>query len=249
MVLLSVASHDLLLSAFPAPPSPHASTITERERALLGAFLPYLVLLVTSRVLTSSDKRLPTYEFFWLCNTTLIMASLSPVLHRPLLTQAYAIAIAIDQILWYVDILGYAATGKCPVGVCKYMFWPETSLARKLTSSHHLWTIPVIVWGTCGLDVRGLILSFVVTAAGTVLTRMLTPASVRTSEPVKGESHFRDHYLNVNLSYEVWKDIKFSFLQITHPDPYVYLPKLIVRWCGLNGVVFGIMLLAVRLIY
>ena len=83
------------------------------------------------------------------------------------------------------------------------------------------------------------------TAAAVVLSRALSPAAVTTREPA-GDGRAvpkagRIHYLNVNLSYEVWKDINFSFLQITHPDPLVYFPKLIVRWCGLNSVVFALL--------
>lgn len=42
------------------------------------------------------------------------------------------------------------------------------------------------------------------------------------------------HYLNVNLVYEVWKDVKFSFLQVSHPNPLVHIPRLLVIWGGLN---------------
>ena len=47
-------------------------------------------------------------------------------------------------------------------------------------------------------------------------------------------------YLNVNLSHELWKDIKFSFVQIQHDDPStgLYLFRLLWRWQVFNGIVF-----------
>jgi hypothetical protein len=44
----------------------------------------------------------------------------------------------------YVDVLGFLLTlgRKFPLGVAKYVTWPETSWARRLTSTHHLWFIP-----------------------------------------------------------------------------------------------------------
>ena len=47
------------------------------------------------------------YEYSWMCNSTLIMTSLSILTHRPLISLAHAMAVSIDQILWYVDLLGF----------------------------------------------------------------------------------------------------------------------------------------------
>ena len=138
-----------------------------------------------------------------------------------------------------------SGNGKFVVGVCKYLLWPETRLARKVTSSHHLWCIPLLVWGCGGLHWLALPLSFVATTAGVLLTRVMVPPFVNTMEEVGDGTVVgkdgRVHYLNVNLSYEVWKDIKFQFLQITHPDFKVFAPRLVWRWCALNSLVFGFM--------
>lgn len=39
-------------------------------------------------------------------------------------------------------------------------------------------------------------------------------------------------YLNVNLAHELWKDIKFEFLQISYDNPSTvrYLFRLLWRW-------------------
>jgi hypothetical protein len=41
-------------------------------------------------------------------------------------------------------------------------------------------------------------------------------------------------YLNVNLVYELWKDIDVSFLKVSHPHPAVHLTRLVVLWSLLN---------------
>ena len=38
-----------------------------------------------------------------------------------------------------------------PIGVAKYLTWPETSFATRITCTHHLWTIPLLVYG-CHCD-------------------------------------------------------------------------------------------------
>jgi hypothetical protein len=41
-------------------------------------------------------------------------------------------------------------------------------------------------------------------------------------------------YLNVNLVYELWKDIDISFLKVSHPHPAVHLTRLVALWSLLN---------------
>ena len=53
--------------------------------------------------------------------------------------------ISVDQVLWYVDLIGYVFTKKFVIGVAKYITWPETTKLRLMTSSHHLWFIPLLI--------------------------------------------------------------------------------------------------------
>jgi len=46
-----------------------------------------------------------------------------------------AIAVGIDQILWYADLASYVTAGKFAVGVAKYMTWPTTSYVRKVRAT------------------------------------------------------------------------------------------------------------------
>ena len=63
--------------------------------------------------------------------------------------------VGIDQTMWYVDVVGLAVTAAVSgrrravflVGVCKYLVQRENrTLGRWLTSWHHLWFIPLVMW-------------------------------------------------------------------------------------------------------
>ena len=58
-------------------------------------------------------------------------------------------------------------------------------------------------------------------------------------------------YLNVNLSHELWKDIKFELLQINYDDPpvFLYIFRLLWRWQGFNTMVFGLLVVLGRLFF
>lgn len=47
---------------------------------------------------------------------------------------------------WYVDCIGLLFFKKLPIGVMKYLFWKETPLSNKITCTHHLWFIPLIMY-------------------------------------------------------------------------------------------------------
>ena len=47
---------------------------------------------------------------------------------------------------WYVDCVGLLFFNKLPIGVMKYLFWKETPLSNKITCTHHLWFIPLIMF-------------------------------------------------------------------------------------------------------
>ena len=58
-----------------------------------------------------------------------------------------------------------------------------------------------------------------------------------------GDQKSISKYLNVNLSHELWKDIKIELLQINYDNPPVfrYLFRLLWRWQGFNTIVFGVL--------
>ena len=62
--------------------------------------------------------------------------------------------------------------------------------------------------------------------------------SSRSAHWEKDKTH--DKYLNVNLSHELWKDIKIQLLQINYDDPpaLLYIFRLLWRWQGFNTIVY-----------
>jgi hypothetical protein len=193
--------------------------------------------------------------------------------------------VAIDQICWYVDILGKIFFGKYPIGAAAYMSWTTTSFMKKCTSFHHLWFIPLALYT---IDFKLHILHFVLsavlasylsiyarfgtpfhclipekkhhsntktkaTATTTTVPATATSASDCTSSSnssscpsssgndtiAVASSDSKDCrycqegcsckilYLNINMGYSFWKDIKPRVFHIfDHQYPVVYLPYL-----------------------
>jgi len=202
---------------------------------------------------SSVYRRAVLYEYTWLCNSTLVMAAIAIRTCRPVLATSFCVAVSIDQLLWWVDLLGWLLSGLTtfPIGVMKYLTWPHTSWITRITSSHHLWTIPVTLHAARGMHWASYPLSVYVVTSHVLLSRWLTPFIViNASDKVEGEKKkasnikdmqeetipLPDKYLNVNLSHEVWKDIKFGFCQIQRDNPPtgVYLFRLLLRWNTFN---------------
>jgi hypothetical protein len=183
----------------------------------------------------SPPRGLVIYEYCWLCNVTLWMSAYALLTNRPVLASAYCTVVGIDQLLWYVDLGVFFITGKFPIGVAKYLSWPENSnWSSRITCSHHLWTIPMILYAVRSkMKFAAYPLAFVIMSANVVLSRLLTPAEVRTK--------LGTFYLNVNLSHSVWKDIKFPCLQINETKAFQYIFQLIWRWQGFNTAIFIIL--------
>lgn len=210
----------------------HADThILARELVAL-AVLVYTIWLLLWRLFYASRDHRPgiIYEYTWLCNVTLVLGAISLVVDRPIVATAHCVAVGIDQLMWYVDLIGWSISGftKFPIGVAKYITWPGTSLCTRLTCTHHLWTIPLFVTAAGGVHVAAFPLSVIIVIVNVVLSRWLTPFQLPTK------------YLNVNLSYELWRDVKIEILQINYGDPplFLYLFRLLWRWLCFNFLVF-----------
>jgi len=227
--------------------SPFATTTTEecvdkeyRRQTARWVFLYYLIQQVWRLATIETFKSACIYEATWLCNISLFVGSLSLWTGRNLIAQALCVAVGIDQLLWYVDVVGYPLSGfrKFPIGVAAYIAWPGTSWAIRITCTHHLWTMPVLLLATRGIHWIALPFSFLVVILNVGLSRWMTPFTI-VSEKGKGGPK----YLNCNLSHELWRDIKFGFLQINYDDPpaLVYLLRLLSRWMFFNTLAFGVL--------
>lgn len=246
-----------------------------RQTYLARFLLLYTLTLFTTRCASSFNsgrlrQHAVMYELTWLCNSTLLMGSIAFGVfdaaddgtntttswcfrRRPIIATACCIGVSIDQVLWYVDLVGYLITGKFPVGVMKYLTWPQTLWVDRLTCTHHLWTIPLFIYASnnpLGLD--SFKLSVCIVTIKVCLSRWLTPHCIQViknkddggnENEVADETNIdpqRYRYLNVNLCHELWRDITFSFLQISHDKPpgWLYLWRLLWRWQFFNYLVF-----------
>ncbi len=131
---------------------------------------------------------------------------------------------------------------KFPIGVSEYLFWPGTTWASRLTSTHHLWTIPLVLYASgSGLHPLSFPLSVLLVLVNVLLSRLLTPHSIASTDDADDETKKKHppHYLNLNLAYELWSDIKnFPFLFVLE-DRLPYLFRLFVAWWSFNAIVFA----------
>lgn len=134
------------------------------------------------------------------------MASVGAILGKNDIVSASVICVALDQTLWWVDVLTFVLTQKFRVGVAKYLIWPETTWNKIITSTHHLWFIPVCAYFNDGLALDGLKLSVLMVLYLSVFTRMCVPFEINFEGKAK--------YMNINCTYECWKDVKLGILHI-----------------------------------
>ena len=240
-------SHDLLIGAPDDDNCQQGVASTDDNNSILDAKLVALgvifytvwLLLWRCHHASSNSSNHPwsgvLYEYTWLCNVTLVLGATALFRNRPIIATAHCVAVGIDQLMWYVDLVGWTLSGfeKFPIGVAKYITWPGTSFATRLTCTHHLWTIPLFVTTARGVHPAALLLSVVIVVVNVLLSRWLTPFSLSNDKN-------NNKYLNVNLAFELWRDVKIEILQINHGDPPVmlYLFRLLWRWQCFNLLVF-----------
>ena len=174
--------------------------------------------------------------------------------------------------MWYVDLGGFLVTGKCPIGVAKYLFWPETPLIKKVTCGHHVWFLPVCLWALCRTGGGGAFppwsfaLSEVVLLVEAVVSRALVPFEIvfhtadadedrkrgRKGSPPPASAPAVDEvvYMNINLTHECWKDV--TILPLLHvADHTHWAPSfawLMIVWGTLNLPCFGLLALILRVV-
>lgn len=228
--------HDYLMAAAGncvGPDMTEELRIRQHHSAIFAG--TYAVLQLCSRLWTTTSHRTCVlYEGTWLCNSTLLVGSLALWLDRPTITAAFCVTVGIDQLLWYVDVLGYLLTGGklFVIGVAKYVTWPTTPWATRLTCTHHMWTLPLfLLYAAAPVTTNSLILGAGIIVLHVSLSRLLTPFSIMGK------------YMNVNLSHELWKDIQIGILVINHDNPsaLVYVFRLLWRWQGFNILVYFVL--------
>ena len=224
------------------------STLISNFFACYAASLLVWRLITIRAKLGPMHQRAVLYEYTWLCNSTLIMVSIGLRTCRPILATSFCVAVSIDQLLWWVDLAGWMLSGfeSFPIGVAQYLTWPKTSWSTRITATHHLWTIPLALYAVGGrMQWASYLLSVFVVTPHVLLSRLLTPFTIqrRRKADDRTANVEDDKYLNVNLCHEVWKDIKFGFVQIKRDNPSVgtYLFRLLWRWNIFNLATFALL--------
>eukprot|EP00434_Breviolum_minutum_P003192 symbB.v1.2.002810.t1/scaffold91.1/size338584/15 len=179
------------------------------------------------------------YQLMFSCNFSMPMAAAAILLQRPVLLCAQGILVAIDQVLWYVDLLGYLFLGKLPVKVVGYLLWPSTPLSRRISCIHHVLFEPLVIYvGSQGQSLpvgRAFLVALLQTIVCQAICRYTTPLEIQLAN---GEVS----YLNINLCYECFRDVKVAWIRrYDRAKPAIYLPWMLWIWNGGNLLLFLIL--------
>jgi hypothetical protein len=191
---------------------------SEKQLVLFAWLIFYALILFSTRFVADSKnylEQLSIYDMFWQCNVSLVLASIGSLIGKRDIVGACVASVALDQSLWWIDISWYFITGKFPIGVSKYITWPETTWVKVFTSTHHLWFIPVCIYFNEGLPWNSFFLSMILVAFMAIYSRLVIPFEI----PYEGKMR----YMNINCTHECWKDVKIQILHIT--DRILYIDK------------------------
>lgn len=180
----------------------------------------------------AAQGSLTLYEPMWQCNMAMLLAALACKWRSPRLLAASASTIAVDQMMWYIDVLGYILTRKWPVGAAAYLSWPETPFVKKLTAWHHIWFLPLcisLLRGLGSFSSATFAASCALNLVGIAASHALVPCAL--VDPRSGV----ETYMNINLGHECWKDVKFPMFHWFDRAPmYKIVPWVELNWNALN---------------
>jgi hypothetical protein len=128
----------------------------------------------------------------------------------------------------------YCATGKFPIGSAAYVCWDATPNIERITTTHHVWLIPLslaVLRGNGGMSFSSVVKSWLTTAALAVVCYNVTPVSQRV------EGNAEEFYLNVNMAHHFWKEIEVPFLHWFDPPAHSILAYQL--WLNLCGVMLN----------
>lgn len=145
LISFSILVQDLFVPSTPMQHITPRKTTCQSWRQSVGSFLAvYSFWLLLWRLLFCAPT-IPRpsiiYEYTWLCNGTLVLGSLACFTDRPVLAMACCVTVGIDQLLWYVDLLGYfiryASTILCNDNV--FRFIDKNSQTSQAVNSWSVW--------------------------------------------------------------------------------------------------------------
>lgn len=153
----------------------------------------------------------------------------------------FLISDAPSSIRRVIDAGVWVLTGIFPFGNAKYLAWRSTNLVEVLSTLHHLWFIPLCfanLYGNGSLTYSGFFLALVISGFLGTLCRLITPKTYTYKKEV--------HYLNINMSYEMWPDIKHWTAHLCDPPQYpwiIFFPYAVLYTNLLNSFFYFLLLL------
>lgn len=201
----------------------------QKTRKHVPSSSPVLILLYLFGMMTSRyvyNGVYTIYETMWGCNVAMFLAAFGIWTSRPLIIGMSACIVSGDQLCWYIDVVAYFLIRKCPIGVIKYLFYPENrSIPKRLFAAHHLWFLPLCLWHLKqlgGMPPKSFLGSALLTSFLAAYCRLSTPFETKNQNQDKHRI-----YLNINGAYEFWRDISIPILHsFDHAHPLIYLPFL-----------------------
>jgi hypothetical protein len=156
------------------------------------------------------------YELLWGCNVAMVLAPIGLLYENTALLGAAVAVVSVDQTLWWFDILGRLVNGRYYVGVSKYIEESDEPMCKRVSAFHHLVFLPLgvrqfVVARAC-IPVESFYLCCFVTASLCLYARVSSPFFTRlTAGGV--------YYLNVNLAYEMWRDVPIKAMHAFDGTP------------------------------
>ena len=109
VAIISFGMHDLLRNGSGKALLEECAFENVELRNKVATFcLFYVFTMQGVRLYALGNKQAVLYEANWLCTVTLVMGPLGLYWNRPIIASAYCVVIGVDQLLWYVDLLGYS---------------------------------------------------------------------------------------------------------------------------------------------
>lgn len=138
------------------------------------------------------------YDAYWFCNIGMLLTGLGAFLSLPTLVGQAICLLLIPHILFWIDFIFYPCFKRCVVGVYPYMFDENEPMYEKVTSYHHFWFFPGMIFLLVGqppITLMSLCLSVILFFFLMLLAHYLTPLDYPRRD---GTSR----YLNVCCAHE-----------------------------------------------
>ena len=158
--------------------------------------LVWFVYMITDRTIYGGIGGF--YDAYWFCNIGLVLTALGVFFALPTLIGQSMCLLLMPHISFWIDFVCYPCLKRCVVGAFPFMFDESTAFHEKVTSYHHFWFFPGIVFlllGQAPISLASFYLSALLFLLLIVLSRYMTPL-----EYVNPDGSRR--YLNVCCAHE-----------------------------------------------